>query len=134
MSVEQANIPVQSGSPRGFGFVMSAVFALVALYPLMVGGGLRWWALIPALVFLMLAVARPATLSRPNQLWFRFGLFLGAIVAPIVMGVVFFLVVLPMGLLRRLRVRDPLGMSPDASQPSYWIKRDQAPQSMRNQF
>ncbi|MDO6462505.1 SxtJ family membrane protein [Granulosicoccaceae sp. 1_MG-2023] len=134
MSPEASHIPVKSGSPRGFGFVMCGFFVLLGLYPLTAGGALRWWALVVAAVFLLLAVVRPSLLAGPNRLWFRLGLVLGAVVAPVVMGVVYFLVILPMGLMRRLFKRDPLGMQPDAGAASYWVEREQSPQPMRNQF
>ena len=81
-----------------------------------------------------LAVVRPAALTPLNKLWFQFGLLLGKIVAPIVMSLVFFLTVLPTGIIMRLLGKDLLNRKIDRSAPSYWVKREDPVGSMRNQF
>ena len=87
-----------------------------------------------ALIFIALALVRPAVLAPLNKLWFRFGLLLGKIVTPIVMSLVFFLTVLPTGIIMRLLGRDLLNRKMDRSAPTYWVKREDPVGSMRNQF
>lgn len=124
------------GSDRSFGLVFAAFFLIVAIFPLIGGGGPRWWAAAVAAVFLVAAQVAPARLRPLNRLWFRFGLLLNRIVSPVVMGILFFAVVTPTGLVRRLRNPDPLRQrfKPEAS--SYWIDMpDAGPKSsMRRQF
>lgn len=128
---------LEGSSDRMFGCVMAGFFALVGVLPLLSGQPLRGWALVLAGAFLTLAVLWSGSLARLNQAWMRLGLLMSAIVSPVAMGVVFFGVITPMGLLMKLFRKKlmPLGFEPDA--PSYWIKRDRAgqePQSMKNSF
>lgn len=116
--------PEPSGaSSRSFGLLLSAVFAIIALRPLLGAGAVRWWAVALAAVALVLAVARPSTLDVPSRLWLRLGHALSRIVNPIVLGILFFAVLTPMALIARALGRDPLRLQPDRGAPSYWIDR-----------
>jgi len=126
---------VSVGSERSFGLVFAAVFALVALWPLTDGSGPRWWALAVALGFAVAGFLAPAVLRPLNILWFSFGLLLGRILGPVVMGVIFFVAVTPTALIFRLLGKDPLRLQADESAKSYWIERDDTLHgSMRDQF
>ncbi|MEO9827677.1 MAG: SxtJ family membrane protein [Paracoccaceae bacterium] len=126
---------VSAGSERSFGLVFSAVFAIVALWPLIDGSGLRWWALAVALGFAVAGFLAPAVLRPLNMLWFRFGLLLGRILGPVVMGLIFFVAVTPTALIFRLLGKDPLRLQADENAKSYWIERDDKLHgSMRDQF
>ena len=125
---------IKMGSERGFGLVFFCFFLIVAAFPLLSGESPRLWALAVALIFIALALVRPAVLAPLNKLWFRFGLLLGKIVSPIVMSLVFFLTVLPTGIIMRLLGRDLLNRKIDRSAPSYWVEREDPVGSMRNQF
>lgn len=125
---------VRQGSERSFGIVFAVVFALSGLWPLLSGGSLRIVLLFLGAVFLALAFLAPGVLEAPNRLWFKLGMFLGAIVAPIVMALVYFLVVVPTGLWVRASGKDPLRVKLDKSAKSYWIERTDKMQSMKNQF
>lgn len=126
------------GSERGFGLVFAVVFAIIGIWPVVFeGDGLRIWAVGAAAIFLVAAFLAPRVLRPLNRLWFRFGLLLGKIVAPVTMGIIFFTTVTPIGVLRRLRNPDPLGGRLDRSAESYWVIRKtdaEAPASMRKQF
>ena len=122
------------GSERGFGLLFSTVFALFALWPVLFGGAPRWIVLTLAFGFFLVAILAPARLATANRLWFKLGLFLGAFIAPIVMGLVFVIAVLPTGLVIRLMGRDPLTRKIDPSAKSYWVEREDTPQSMKFQF
>lgn len=125
---------IKMGSERSFGMVFAGVFLIVALLPLWHGHPVRRWALPVAAVFLGLALIRPAILAPLNRLWFRFGLALGKVMTPVVMGILFVIAVIPTALLMKLFGKDPLQrrLSPDAV--SYWEPRKQQPGPMREQF
>ncbi len=134
MSDHESKVTVEIGSERGFGFVFAAVFAIIALWPLTGDGGVRIWAIVVAFIFLNLALIAPTTLKWPNYLWFKFGLLLGAIIAPIVMALVFLTTFVSIGGLLRLFGKDLLGQKLDPDAKSYWINRTDVPNSMKNQF
>ena len=128
---------IQSSSDRFFGFVFAAVFLIIAFYPLLNAAGIRIWAVVISGLFLLLAAFVPHVLAPANRLWTKFGLLLHNIVSPIALGILFFLVVTPTGLLLRLFGKDPLRLRFDPAAASYWIKRDPpgpAADSLNNQF
>lgn len=129
---------VKMGSERGFGLVFAIFFAIISLWPVVFGsGGLRIWALIVAAVFLGLAYLLPNALKPLNRVWFLFGMFLSKIVTPITMGIIFFLSVVPIGIVRRMTTPDPLKQKFDPDADSYWIERDPeqlALSSMKKQY
>jgi len=128
---------IKGSSDRAFGFVFAAVFALIGLWPLLGGGGARLWTLVVAAVFLGAAVARPRVLAPLNRLWMRLGLLLHRVVNPLILGLLFFLTVTPMGVAVRLFGRDLLRLRWDPEAPSYWIERrppGPAPETMKHQF
>ena len=119
-------------SNRSFGLVFFIVFLIVALWPLKSGEDLRLWSLILSIIFLILGIFNSKLLTPLNKLWMKFGMFLGLIVSPIVMGIVFFLVVTPMGLFMRIMGKDLLRLK--SKKNTYWIDRDNIKSSMKNQF
>jgi predicted membrane metal-binding protein len=127
----------ETGSDRSFGLVFAAVFAVVALWPLLRGGPIRWIPLAIAAAFLAAASAAPALLAPLNRLWMRLGRLLHSVVNPVVMAVIFFGVVTPAALVMRALKRDPLRLGLDRNASTYWIPRQPpgpAPDTMRNQF
>lgn len=128
---------IKPGSERSFGLVFTAVFALIAIFPVIKGSEPRFWAGALAAVFLGLALVAPSVLMPLNRIWFLFGLALHKVVNPVVMGFLFFFVISPIGLLMRATGNDPLRRRFDKKSDSYWIHRappGPAPQSMKNQF
>ena len=134
MSEFNHNIEIEIGSEKNFGLVFALVFAVISLFPLLSGGAIRIWAMIIAGVFLLLSFIAPNLLKIPNRLWHKFGLLLGAIIAPIAMGLVYFLTIAPIGLLMRLSGKDLLRQKLDSSENTYWIERKEPVGSMKNQF
>ena len=134
MSEIASHISTEQSSDKSFGVVFSIVFLIVALYPLITSEGLRIWALVVSIIFFLLAFLAPKILVLPNKLWFKFGLLLGSIVAPIVMAFVYFVTVLPTGLIMRLLGKDLLKQKLDKNAKSYWIERKEPMGSMKNQF
>ena len=124
---------IKISSNKSFGIVFFIVFILIALYPLLNDQEIRLWALIISAVFLILGLLKSRLLTPLNKLWFRFGIFLGKIISPIIMGFIFFLVVTPIGLIMRLLGKDPLNLKYNKER-SYWIEKDGPKSKMKNQF
>ena len=124
---------IKLGSNRSFGIVFFIVFLLISLYPMLNDGHLRIWSLIISLIFLTLGLLNSRLLTPLNKIWFKFGLFLGKLISPIIMGIIFFLVVTPIGLLMRMIGKDLLSLKFNTKK-SYWIEKDGVQSKMKNQF
>jgi len=128
---------VKQGSDKAFGLVFAVFFAVIGLWPLKGGDDARAWSLGLAIAFLLVALIRPTLLKPLNRIWFLFGLLLHRIVSPIVMALLFFAVVTPVGLLMRLFGKDPMQRRFEAKAETYWIPRPppvEGQGSMTNQF
>ena len=134
MSEISSHVSTEQSSEKSFGVVFSIVFLIVALYPLINSESLRIGALVVSIIFFLLAFLAPKILVLPNKLWFKFGLLIGSIVAPIVMAFVYFVTVVPTGLIMRLLRKDILKQKLDKNAKSYWIERKEPMGSMKNQF
>ena len=124
---------IKIGSNRSFGIVFFLFFLIIATYPLINGNEIRLWSLIVSIVFLFLGLINSKILNPLNKIWFKFGIFLGKIVSPLVMGIIFFLVVTPIGLLMRLLNKDLLNLKFN-NNTSYWIEKTDPKSKMKNQF
>ena len=124
---------IKISSNRSFGIVFFVVFILVALYPLVYSGEIRIWSIVLSLIFLTLGLLNSKILTPLNKIWFKFGIILGKIISPIIMGVIFFLVVTPIGLLMRLLGKDLLNLKYNKNK-SYWIEKKGPKSKMKNQF
>jgi len=124
---------IKIGSNRSFGIVFFVVFLIIATYPLINGDEIRLWSLIVSIVFLFLGLINSKILNPLNKLWFKFGIFLGKIISPLVMGIIFFLVVTPIGLLMSLLNKDLLKLKFN-NNSSYWIEKTEPKSKMKNQF
>ena len=128
---------IEGSSDRVFGLVFAGVFSVVALWPLVQGEAIRLWAMLVAVAFLVLAIAIPRSLSQLNRLWMRLGLLMGRVVSPVAIGIVYYLTVVPTGLIMRALGKDPLRLRFERERPSYWIKREPPgpnPKTMNDQF
>jgi len=128
---------VRGSSDRTFGLVIAGALGLVGLAPLVRGGPVRWSCVAVAMVALALALGHPPALAPLNRLWLKLGLLLHAAVNPVVMGLLFYTTVTPMGLAMRLLGRDPLRLRLDPEAPTYWIPRHPpgpSPDTMPRQF
>ena len=126
---KKVNLP----SNKNFGIVFFIVFLLVALYPLINNQEIRTWSLLVSIIFLFLGLINSVILTPLNKLWFIFGIFLGKIVSPFIMGIIFFLVVTPIGLLMRLFGKDILNLKYNKNN-TYWIEKKGPKSLMKNQF
>ena len=124
---------IKISSNRSFGIVFFVVFLLIALYPLIHNEEIRIWSLIISLIFLVLGLINSRILNPLNKVWFKFGILLGKIVSPIVMGIIFFLVVTPIGFIMRILGKDLLNLKFNTNK-SYWIEKTGPKSKMKNQF
>ena len=127
----QKNIKLPSN--RNFGIVFFVVFLIIALWPVLKQNEIRIWSLIISFIFFVLGLINSKLLTPLNKLWFKFGILLGNIISPIVMGIVFFLVVTPTGLIMKLFRKDPMNLKKNKSD-TYWIKKEKNLSRMKNQF
>ena len=124
---------VKIGSNRSFGIVFFVVFVLIAIYPLINNEDLRFWSLTISLVFLVLGLINSKILTPFNKIWFKFGILLGRIISPLIMGVIFFLVVTPIGFIMRMIGKDLLNLKYN-DKKSYWIEKTETKSKMKDQF
>ena len=125
---------IKISTNRNFGLVFFIVFLIVSIWPLINGEPVRIWSSIISLIFLILGLMNSKILTPLNKLWFKFGMILGAIVAPIVMGIVFFLIITPIGLFMKIIGKDLLKKKFDKKKTTYWIMRDKSISTMKQQF
>ena len=129
MYKKNVNLP----SNKNFGIVFFIVFLLVALYPLINNQEIRTWSILVSIIFLFLGLINSVILTPLNKLWFIFGIFLGKLVSPFIIGIIFFLVVTPIGLLMRLFGKDILNLKYNKNN-TYWIEKKGPKSLMKNQF
>ncbi len=121
------------GSNKSFGVVFFIVFFIVSLWPLLNSNEIRIWALILSIIFLTLGLINSQILTPLNKLWFKFGILLGNIISPIVMGIIYFVVVTPIAFLLKVFQKDVLSLK-KTKQASYWKNKEKYSSSMKNQF
>lgn len=127
----------QSGSSRTFGLFFGALFGALGAWGVWRGTSWAWTAVGAGGVITALALAAPGVLRPANRAWFALGMMLARVVNPVVIGIMFFAVITPMGLLMRLVGKRPLSLHRDPASTTYWIARQPpgpAPESMRDQF
>ena len=124
---------IKISSNRSFGIVFFIVFSLIALYPLLKGNDLRIWSLVISFVFLALGLINSQILTPLNRLWFKFGLLIGKLISPLIMAIIFFIVVTPIGIIMRLLKKDLLNLKNNKKE-TYWINKTGQKSKMKNQF
>ena len=124
---------VKISSNRSFGVVFFIVFLLIALYPVINNEEIRAWSLIVSLIFLVLGLLNSKILNPFNQIWFKFGVLLGRIISPLIMAIIFFFVVTPIGLIMRTLGKDILNLRYNTKK-TYWIEKTGPKSKMKNQF
>ena len=124
---------IKISSNRSFGIVFFIVFILIAFYPLINQGEIRIWSVLISLLFLILGIINSKILTPLNKVWFKFGILLGKIISPIVMGLIFFLVVTPIAFLMRMLKKDLLNLK-FSKNNSYWVEKTDSKSTMKNQF
>ena len=127
------NTEIKISSNKSFGFVFSFVFLIIALWPLLDMGSIRLWSISISIIFFILGILNSKILTPFNRLWFKFGILLGRIISPIIMLIIFFFVVTPIGLFMRIIGKDLLNLKKN-DKKTYWIKKENLKSSMKNQF
>ena len=125
---------IKAGSIRSFGIIFFLFFVIIALYPILNNHNIRIWSLIVGFIFLFLGIVKSPILKPLNFIWFKFGLFLGKMIAPIIMGIVYFIVVFPTFLILKLFKRNYLNIKYQRNKNSYWINVENKQTTMRDQF
>ena len=120
-------------SNRSFGILFSTLFAIIAFWPIINGNPLRLWSIPISVIFLVLGLLNSKLLNPLNIVWVKFGELLGRIIAPIVMAIIYFIIVTPIGLFMRLIGKDLLNIKFSKAN-TYWIKREKKISSMKKQF
>ena len=120
-------------SNRSFGLLFFLVFLIISLWPLSYEGEIRIVTLIISIIFLILGLINSNILKPLNFLWMKFGIFLGKIISPLVIGIIFFIVVTPIGILMKLAKKDLLKLKFNDDN-SYWIEKNGPKSQMKNQF
>ena len=124
---------IKISSNRSFGIVFFIIFLLISVYPLLYNENIRIWSLIISIIFLFLGIMNSRILTPFNHIWFKFGLVLGRFISPLIMGLVFFFVVTPIGLLMRVFKKDLLNLRFD-NNDTYWINKQEPKSKMKDQF
>ncbi len=128
------NNKIENKQIRNFGILFSFVFLLIAIYPLINKDGLRYWSIIISFLFLVAGFLKLKILIPLLKIWLKFGIFLGNIISPIVLGIIFFGLVTPTSILMKIFKKDHLRLKKE-NLSTYWIKKDENQnQSMKNQF
>jgi predicted membrane metal-binding protein len=128
---------VHGSSDRGFGLVFAGFFAIVAIVRWWKEHGGAGWFAAAAIAMLLISLVRPSLLAPFNRVWTKLALLLSMIMNPVIMAILFFIVVAPIGLLMRLMGKRPLALAFDPAVKSYWVERTPPaplPGSMKNQF
>ncbi len=124
----------KSSSNKAFGILFSIIFLLIGLYPLLYSKSYNIWAILISIILFLLAFIAPKSLTMPNKLWTKFGLLLGSISTPIIIFLIYFLIVVPTGLIFKILRKDLINMNLNRNLKSYWIKREEPLGSMKKQF
>ena len=125
---------IKIGSNRSFALFFFILFLIIGLWPLTSEGSIKIWSASISIIFLILGLINSKFLTPLNVLWFKFGIILGNIFSPIVMGIIFYLVVTPIGIILRIMQKDLLNIKYNKKKESYWIKRETPIGTMKRQF
>ena len=124
---------IKVSSNKSFGIVFSIFFLLISVYLLLNNDPIYYWSLFVSFIFLVLGLMNSKILSPLNLLWFKFGILLGKIVSPVVMGIIFFLVVTPISILLKIFGKDVLNLKFNNNK-TYWIEKNGPKSNMKKQF
>ena len=130
--MRKKNIKISSN--KSFGIVFFVVFLIIGIYPLLNKGEIITWSIYTSIIFLILGLFNSNILTPINRIWIKFGFLIGNLISPIILGFIFFTVVVPTGLIMRILKNNFLGIKFDKDLKSYWIKKEKQISSMKNQF
>jgi len=134
MIENQNHSKIEIGSEKNFGIVFGSVFLLIGIYQIIFHNQINVWPFIVSLIFFIFSLFIPRLLIIPNKIWHRFGMLLALIIAPIVMSIIYFLVMTPIGVLLKLSGKDVINKNINPHKKTYWIRRTNPMGSMTNQY
>ena len=129
---QKQEIKINKKNNITFGILFFLFFLIIGLYPLKFDEAIRVWSVVLSLVLLIITIIKPNLFTFLNKLWVKFGIILGKIISPIIMSLIFFFVVTPIGIFVKILKKDVMGLKRAGS--SYWITREDKVQSMKKQF
>ena len=124
----------KKSSNRSFGILFFIVFLGLGLWPITNNNNPNIYLILISIIFLILGLLDSKLLSPLNSFWIKLGEFLGKIIAPIVMAIIYFIILTPISLIVRLFGKDLLGLKFTNHTKTYWIKRKKDLNSMNKQF
>ena len=124
----------KKSSNKSFGTLFFIVFLVLGLWPISNNNNPNIYLIFISIIFLILGLLDSKLLSPLNSFWIKFGEFLGKIIAPIVMAIIYFIILTPISLIVRLFGKDFLGLKFTNQTKTYWIKRKKDLNSMNKQF
>ena len=130
MATQKEKLP----SNRNFGLVFFVFFLIIGLWPLLGTNEIRYWSIFFSIIFFLLGITNSKLLNPLNKIWFNFGILLGKMISPLIMGIIFFLVVTPIGVIMRVFGKDILSLKYNKKNKSYWIEKIGPKSKMKNQF
>ena len=124
---------IKISSNKSFGIVFFIVFLIFSIYPIINDNEIRVWSIVVSIIFLIMGLRNSGYLTPLNIMWCKFGILLGNLISPIVMGLIFFTIVTPIGLLMRIFSKNFLNLKKN-NDNSYWVKTSNQKSKMKNQF
>ncbi|MBX2859796.1 MAG: hypothetical protein KTR14_01080 [Vampirovibrio sp.] len=129
---------VEAGSDRNFGWTFAVVFLVLGIaIPLLKHEAIQIWPFWVSGVFAVITMVAPKLLAPLKLIWFKFGLLLHKIISPIILGIIYYGIFTPTGLILKMLGKDLLRLKLDKSANTYWIHREPPgppPESMINQY
>jgi hypothetical protein len=124
---------IEIGSNRSFGIVFFLVFLIIGIFPIKSGGSINYFLVCISIIFLFLGIVNSKLLTPLNKIWFKFGIMLGHILSPVIMGLIFFMVVTPTAFILKVFRKDVLNLK-NNNKKTYWIIKSEVSSSLKNQF
>ena len=130
MATQKEKLP----SNRNFGLVFFVFFLIIGLWPLLGTNEIRYWSIFFSIIFFLLGITNSKLLNPLNKIWFNFGILLGKMISPLIMVIIFFLIITPIGVIMRVFGKDILSLKYNKKNKSYWIEKNGPKSKMKNQF
>ena len=130
MATQKEKLP----SNRNFGLVFFVFFLIIGLWPLLGTNEIRYWSIFFSIIFFLLGITNSKLLTPLNKIWFNLGILLGKMISPLIMGIIFFLIITPIGVIMRVFGKDILSLKYNKKDKSYWIEKNGPKSKMKNQF
>ena len=130
MATQKEKLP----SNRNFGLVFFVFFLIIGLWPLLGTNEIRYWSIFFSIIFFLLGITNSKLLTPLNKIWFNLGILLGKMISPLIMVIIFFLIITPIGVIMRVFGKDILSLKYNKKDKSYWIEKNGPKIKMKNQF